>query len=598
MAKRKQWLVLAAAVLLGLLVSGCGGSGSGTPPSNVTVTVMPLAANVVTGASLPAFVPTVMGTTNMMVTWQVNGITGGNATVGTITAAGVYTAPPTPPASVNPPATVAITATSVADPTKTSSPATVTIVPNNQQPETAQIQLGTTGGNNLDLTPMGNTVTCCSGTLGSLVTRGGTQFILSNNHVLARSDQAKPPEPIGQPGLADAQCQAARTTVVANLTQFAPLKTSNVDAAIAAVVAGEVDPTGAILDLGPLSGTSLTAAPPANTTAPPMPLMAVAKSGSRTGLTCSTIMTINTNVMVNYCTVCSSMCSVGNQFTATFTNQIVINSGTFSAAGDSGSLVVDSGTAQPVGLLYAGSTTNTVANPIQDVLNALKDPATMAVPTMVGGGQHGVSCPAGGAVPQPQAAQAVAPLSEEKIAAATAVKEKYVQQLMADPAVIGVGVGASEDASGEPAVVIFVDKNAQHAPISAQLDGIRTKVILTDRFHALSATTGQTNQPAQAAVPIAQAEITRVTFVKEKYVQQMMTDSAIIGVGVGASMDSPGEAAIVIFVDKNKQPGTAIPAQMDNARTRIILTEPFRSFGWNEPASKTCGAAPVMRVKK
>jgi len=596
MARRKQWFLVAAAAILALLISGCGGSGSSTPPpSNVTVTVMPLTANVVTGASQP-FMDQVTGTTNMTVTWQVNGVTGGNSTVGTISTAGLYTAPPTPPASANPPVTVAITATSVADSTKTSPPATVTIVPNNQQAQTAPIQLGTSGGNNLDLTPMGNTVTCCSGTLGSLVTRGGTQFILSNNHVLARSDQAKPPEPIGQPGLADAQCDVARTTVVANLTQFAPLTTSNVDAAIAAVVNGEVDPSGAILDLGPLSGTSLTAAAPANTTEAPIPNLVVAKSGSRTGLTCSTIMAINANVQVQY----STKCGGGTNFSVTFTNdQIVINGGTFSAAGDSGSLVVDSGTAQPVGLLYAGSPTNTVANPINDVLNALKDPATMAVPTIVGGGQHAVSCPSGAAAAvQPQAAQAVATLPEEKVAAATMVKEKYVQQLMADPAVLGVGVGASEDAVGEPAVVIFVDKNAQHAPIPAQLDGIRTKVILTDRFRALSATTSQTNQPAQTALPIAQDEVTRATVVKEKYVRQMMADPAIIGVGVGASMDSPGEAAMVIFVDKNKQPSTPIAAQMDSVRTRIILTEPFRSFGWNEPAFKTCGAAPAMRAKK
>jgi hypothetical protein len=591
MANKKQRLVAAAAALLALLVSGCGGAGSSTPPSNITVMVMPSMANVVTGASQP-FTAAVMGTTNTNVTWEVNGAVGGNSTVGTITAAGVYTAPPTPPASANPPVTVMVTAVSQADATKSNS-ATVTILPNNQQAQTAPIHLGTSGGDNLDLTQSGNHVTCCSGTLGSLVARGGTQFILSNNHVLARSDQAKPPEPIGQPGLADVQCQAASTTVVANLTQFAPLKTSNVDAAIAAVVAGQVDPSGTILDLGTLSGTSLTAAPPANTVIAPAINLPVAKSGSRTGLTCSTIMAINANVQVQYSTTCGG----GTTFNVNFSNdQVVINSGTFSAAGDSGSLVVDSQTAQPVGLLYAGSSTNTVANPINDVLNALKDPATMAVPTIVGGAQYAISCPAG-AVAQPQAAQAAASLPEEKVAAATAAKENHVQQLMADPAVLGVGVGASEDASGEPAVIIFVDKNAQHAPIPAQLDGIRTKVILTDRFHALSGTTPQTNQPAQAA-PIAQAEVTRVTVVKEKYAQQMMADPAIIGVGVGASMDNPGEAAMVVFVDKNKQPSSAIPVQMDNVRTRIILTEPFRTFGWNEHPSNTCAGTPAVRVKR
>ena len=39
-----------------------------------------------------------MGASNTTVTWQVNGVTGGNSTVGTITAAGVYRAPARPPA--------------------------------------------------------------------------------------------------------------------------------------------------------------------------------------------------------------------------------------------------------------------------------------------------------------------------------------------------------------------------------------------------------------------------------------------------------------------------------------------------------------------
>ncbi|HYY95256.1 MAG TPA: hypothetical protein VE713_12125, partial [Pyrinomonadaceae bacterium] len=39
------------------------------------------------------FTPTVTGTTNTAVTWAVNGVAGGNATVGTIDATGKYTAP-------------------------------------------------------------------------------------------------------------------------------------------------------------------------------------------------------------------------------------------------------------------------------------------------------------------------------------------------------------------------------------------------------------------------------------------------------------------------------------------------------------------------
>ena len=51
-----------------------------------------------------------------------------------------------------------------------------------QQTQARPISLGTSGGNVNDISH----AFCCSGTLGSLVTKGGTQYILSNNHVLAR----------------------------------------------------------------------------------------------------------------------------------------------------------------------------------------------------------------------------------------------------------------------------------------------------------------------------------------------------------------------------------------------------------------------------
>ena len=198
------------------------------------------------GPSVPVnstqqFTATVTGVSNTAVNWSVAGVAGGNSTVGTISTAGVYTAP----SSVPSPATVSVSATAQADPSK-SGAASVTVVAAaiNQKAQSFPIELGTTGGNVNDKSAK----FCCSGTLGSLVSRGGSQFILSNNHVLARSDQATLGELISQPGLVDNNCNPGNT--VAILTQFAPLKTSNVDAAIAAAVPGAVDPSGAILEFG------------------------------------------------------------------------------------------------------------------------------------------------------------------------------------------------------------------------------------------------------------------------------------------------------------------------------------------------------------
>jgi hypothetical protein len=97
----------------------------------------------------------------------------------------------------------------------------------------------------------------------------------------------------------------------------------------------------------------------------------VKKSGRTTGLTRSKISGLNATVSVAY----DNECAGGAAFTKTFTGQIVIaNSGSaFLNSGDSGSLLVEDVTTKPraVGLLYAGSSTSAIANPIQQVLTFL-----------------------------------------------------------------------------------------------------------------------------------------------------------------------------------------------------------------------------------
>src|SRR5579863_275766 len=84
--------------------------GGATPPAQITVSVTPTAANVRAGAGQP-FAASVTGTSNQSVTWTVNGVVGGNATVGLITNTGVYTAPAVPTT----PNTITISAASAAD---------------------------------------------------------------------------------------------------------------------------------------------------------------------------------------------------------------------------------------------------------------------------------------------------------------------------------------------------------------------------------------------------------------------------------------------------------------------------------------------------
>ena len=87
----------------------------------IVVTVSPATSSVQTHSS-ETFTATVTNAVDTTVTWQVNGVVGGNATVGTITATGAYSAP----AAVPTPAVVTVTAVSNQDPARSDS-ATVAI---------------------------------------------------------------------------------------------------------------------------------------------------------------------------------------------------------------------------------------------------------------------------------------------------------------------------------------------------------------------------------------------------------------------------------------------------------------------------------------
>lgn len=231
--------------------------------------------------------------------------------------------------------------------------------------QTRPIQLGVSGGNAKDLA----NGYCCSGTLGSLVTKNGVQYLLSNSHVFAHDivassgdpDKAKIGDPIDQPGLIDVSCADKPADYVANLSTLSSISPpTNVDCSIAQVISGQVATNGSILEIGTISKTVI--APAVN--------MAVKKSGRTTGLTRSTITGINGTVTVGYDNECN-----GKAFNVTYTGQIIVRNtrSAFLAGGDSGSLMVQDVTTnpRPVGLLFAGSTTTAVANPITPVLSYL-----------------------------------------------------------------------------------------------------------------------------------------------------------------------------------------------------------------------------------
>jgi hypothetical protein len=316
--------------------------------------------------------------------------------------------------------------------------------------QTQTSSFGTSGGNINDI----STLYCCSGTLGSLVTDGTTRYILSNNHVLARTNGATVGEDISQPGLVDNFCQSPR--IVADLSAF-PLLSTNVDAAIAELRSNTMATDGSILDIGT----------PSSVVQGPFVGLAVQKSGRTTGHTTGVISSVSTDVRVQY----QPRCGMGKKLMASFTDQIVISSNTFSAGGDSGALIVTNDTwTQPVALLFAGSSTTTIGNPIGEVLTKVGDKLGRGI-TFVGDSSK--SSP-----PLRTSAQS----TSQSVQQAHAAKERWADEFMNRPGVIGVGVGTSEDGS-EAAVVVYVDNTAPGRPnLPDRADRARVRVAFTDPF--------------------------------------------------------------------------------------------------------------------
>ncbi len=343
------------------------------------------------------------------------------------------------------------------------------------------VKMGTSGGSANDR----SSIYCCSGTLGSLVMRDGVLSILSNNHVLARSGSAAAGEDTIQPGLIDNNCSTSGLNIIGDFPgNLVPLGTANVDAALSTARSGMVDATGAIIDVGvPCSGTQAPAIG--------LPVM---KSGRTTGFTTGTIQSVNTSVSIQYQKGCGS----GKKFTVSYTNQVVITPGTFSAGGDSGSLILSNdGTPNPVALLFAGSSSQTVGNPIQAVVSAftagghtfsfvgtacgaLAETGVSPVPTMSADGSQ---APADAS----DASSIVGPSAAE-LAWATGIKERNEAELFSRPGVIGVGVGADEADSSKAAVIVYVSTASSSHPqpglVPAQLEGVKVRVIPTDPFVA------------------------------------------------------------------------------------------------------------------
>ncbi|MBN1387192.1 MAG: hypothetical protein JW965_02020 [Bacteroidales bacterium] len=226
-------------------------------------------------------------------------------------------------------------------------------------------------------------ISITAGTLGCLVKKNNEVFILSNNHVLANSNDATIGDPILQPGQYDGgtfpadhianlyqfipisftddqgTCPVASfianflnllTKLVNSKTRFKIISTETVYNLVDAAIAKPLDDSmvsNEILDIGTINGS-----------VPGELNMDVKKSGRTTGLTTGIITQVDVIVTVDY----------GGSGVAMFEDQLM--AGAMSQPGDSGSAVLTTDN-RLVGLLFAGSDSSTVISRIENVFSAL-----------------------------------------------------------------------------------------------------------------------------------------------------------------------------------------------------------------------------------
>ncbi len=206
---------------------------------------------------------------------------------------------------------------------------------------------------------------CSVGTLGTRLLDhvNNVYYALSNNHVYAHEGRASIGDVIVQPGTVDIDpvcSDNSGSDSIGTLAAFVPIEfsrfASNVaDAAIAETTAADVG------NSTPSDGYGV----PGSTTLPANQSLGVnvQKYGRTTSLTKGTVTGINASIIIRY-----------DSGRARFDNQLVIEGGGFSSGGDSGAIIVVDGgpdDLKPVGLLFAGGSSTTIASPIDLVLSEL-----------------------------------------------------------------------------------------------------------------------------------------------------------------------------------------------------------------------------------
>ena len=432
---------------------------------------------------------------------------------------------------------------------------------------------------------------CYTGTLGSLVTDGTNDLILSNNHVLAKENDpdnqlAPDGRNIIQAGLLDeGTCTLSLgdpANIVAYLTDYVEivygrgrnLPENWIDAAIAGTTsgsAGMVFSDGRIRDVGPLTAGSPEVAVVGDK---------VQKSGRTTGHTFGEVVATGVSLKVKY-----------QNGTALFVDQIEVVGlcdTNFSAGGDSGSLVATlpdgTGPRAAVGLLFAGGGASTFANPIQTVLDDLgaeaglslfmvhdssgnvDDTGNAAVPSCSGGGDTLAAAGDSYKLPKKQTVLSVA---------APGVLDN-------DTGFVGSPLVYTDPSHGS--VVFSGDGGFTYTYNGSDRNGDGSDSFvyeITDGPNVATATVtinlsskggGRPSSAGAAALGLEHA-----LQVRADHEAELFEIPGVLGTGIGA--DGSGNSVIRVYVENAAQSADhPIPADIEGLPVRIVVTGTIEAY--------------------
>jgi hypothetical protein len=209
-----------------------------------------------------------------------------------------------------------------------------------------------------------------------------------------------------------------------------------------------------------------------------------------------------------------------------------------------------------------------VANPASDVLAELGAQLGGSY-SFVGAVDHAVSCLSYGDSTIP-AAQARALSGAESARVQHALAQARILASSAT-GILGVATGKSSDHPGEAAVILYTDES-RTVSVPATVDGVRTLAIPATA-RAVSYGSAPQNPFEAGAVSLPFFALAQAAAVKNQAAAGLMRQNpAFFGVGVGQSLDNPREAALVIYVDRNRLPAQ-LPATVDGLRTRFVVMD-------------------------